>query len=145
MNQQAIREKVIEGFGEVARKNRWKIFYDREDDCLYWTKIPLPKNSKLTQLSKEVSFYTDNKGNPTGVMVQFFENNFLAHNKDIAIINKFMKKKDGDKVIEPGKNKELETFLIGFAESIKKDIYKEAAEENYSLKDLGKFLANAVG
>lgn len=134
---------IIESISSLARKNRWQLSYDTDSDYLYWTEKNIAKDSKLKKLSREVSFYINKSGNPEGLMIQCFKNNFLTQNQDVSDIYKLFVEKDKDNllVIPREKRGEANAIMSGFAESIKKDIYKDALEAEYTIKDLENIIA----
>jgi len=133
-------EVLIESIGPAAKKQKWEMLYDKTADSLYWKKARLSKESKLAKLSREVSFYVNNQGAVEGVMVQYFKNNYITENKDIAGLTKFLISSGDDDlfVIPKDKKAEANGLLLGFSESIKKDIFKDALGANYTMSDLDK-------
>ncbi|HEY5220611.1 MAG TPA: hypothetical protein VIJ29_00460 [Candidatus Paceibacterota bacterium] len=132
--------KLIKNLSNDAKKGHWKFFYDKSSDCLYWSKSAISKNVNLKKLSREVSIYMKPNGSPEGLLVQFFQNNFLTQNETLADtgMKKALNKSQEDKPISFGiKTKELEAL---FVESIKNDILTDAFRANYSLKDLEKIV-----
>lgn len=132
---------TIENFSAVAKKQRWQLLYDVVADCLYWSKRDISRNAKLRKLSREVSFYVRPNGSVEGLMIQSFRNNFLTQNQDVAAISDLFTKANDDVLVVTGaRAKEAKTIIDGFAESIKKDIFKDALEANYTVRDLDKLL-----
>ena len=73
-------------------------------------------------------------------MVQYFQNNFLAHNENLAkigMIASINKAESGTLISLGSKKNELEAL---FSESIKNDILTDAMEANYTLRDLDRAL-----
>ena len=119
-----------------AKRGRWKRFYDNESDSFFWTKRPIPSGNRLAKVAKEIAFYLDDKGVVNGLLIQPFRNNFLSHNEEIAdVLGVFATTNK----IPPGELKAVESLLSA---SIQKDIYRDIAEEKYSLKDLNRFLTS---
>lgn len=128
----------IEEVANTAQRERWQMLYDALADALYWTKAKIGAGAKLIQLSRETAFYITPSGETQGIFIQPFKNNFLTQNQDVAEITKFFEKKDGDEMLVMSKAQEekIQPLIVGFSESIKKDIYRDALEADYSLKEL---------
>ena len=131
-----------ESFRAIARKAKWKISYDESADLLYWAKANISKNSKLQKISREISFFVDQKGGLDGLMIQSFRNNFLTQNRDVAVIYDLFEKSSKNDIlfISDAKEKKAQDLIIGFSESIKKDIYKDALDAGYTSRDLENIL-----
>ncbi|MCP6720422.1 MAG: hypothetical protein KJI72_03865 [Patescibacteria group bacterium] len=138
--------KFIEMLYSMAKDARWKMFYDKESDSLYWTKRPFPADDKLAKVAREISFFLDRRGNVNGLMIQPFQNNFLSHNEEVTNIGRLFTSKKDDSIftIPVEKRKEAEPLLNALTATIKKDIYRDAIEANYSLEDLADFLSVSV-
>lgn len=138
--------QFIEKLHSRARSARWKMFYDKESDSLYWTKRPFPSGDKLAKVAKEISFYIDKAEGVNGLMIQPFQNNFLSHNENVAGVKRFFTNKVDDNIltIPANKRKEAEPLLATLSATIQKDIYKDVAEADYSLEDLTQFLVSST-
>lgn len=112
---------------------------------MFWTKRPFPLNDRLAKIAKEISLFLDKSGQINGIMIQPFQSNFLSHNEEVAGFSKLFTKKldDGVFAISSKKSKEAEPFLATLSATIKKDIYKDAAEAKYPLQNLEKFLVSS--
>jgi hypothetical protein len=142
MNENSIHNKsiieLIEEVVDTAKKERWPMMYDTLADAFYWTKSKIGEGAKLIQLSRETAFYVTPAGEMDGIFIQPFRNNFLTENQDVSAITDFFEKKNGDEMLTMSRMQEekIQPFIVGFSESIKKDIYRDALEANYSRKDL---------
>jgi len=141
MKQEKQNESIIQRIEEVAntaQREHWPMLYDALADALYWTKAKISAGAKLVQLSRETAFYIAPSGETDGIFIQPFKNNFLTRNQDVAEIAKFFEKKDGDEmlVISKAQEEKIQPLIVGFSESIKKDIYRDALEAHYSLQEL---------
>lgn len=125
------------------KKAHWNVFYEEESDSLFWTKKPFPVTDKLAKVSKEISFYLSGAGGVDGLMIQPFQSNFLSHNEEVSGMAKFLSRQERDGIIAipQGKDKESELLFAALSATIQKDIYKDAAEANYPVKKLEKFLS----
>ncbi len=134
---------VIGNLYSRAKIAGWKIFYEEESDSLFWAKKPFPAIDKLAKVSKEISFYLSNAGLVDGLVIQPFQSNFLSHNKEVSGMTKFLshREQEGVLTIPESKNKENELLFATLSVTIQKDIYKDAAEANYPVKKLEKFLS----
>ena len=142
MNENNIQNKtiiqLIEEVVDTAKKERWPMMYDTLADAFYWTKSKISDGAKLIQLSRETAFYVTPAGEMDGIFIQPFKNNFLTENQDVAEITNFFEEKSGDEMltISRAQEEKIQPFIVGFSESIKKDIYRDALEADYSLKEL---------
>jgi hypothetical protein len=139
--------QLVEGVVDAARRERWPMFYDTLADALYWTKAKITQGAKLVQLSRETAFYVTPAGEMDGILIQPFRNNFLTENQDVAEITKFFEKKDGGEmfVISKDQEEKMRGYIVGFSESIKSDIYRDAMEAGYSSEDLQGIVEAAIG
>jgi|SRR3990172_3966615 len=138
--------RFIEELHSRARRSRWKIFYDEEADSLYWTKEPFPSRDKLAKVAKEIFFFLNRKGTVNGLMIQPFRSNFVAHNEEVLGAAKmFTRKEEGGILTIPDERKSVaDSLLVALTATIKKDIYQDIAESDYSLADLESFLTSSV-
>jgi hypothetical protein len=132
---------LIKNLNAIAKKGKWQFFYDKGADSLYWSKKKISADSKLKKFSRETSFYVNGAGGVEGLMVQYFQNNFLTQNENLAkigIVDSINKADNVERPISLGSKKdELEAL---FSASIKNDILTDALEANYTLRDLEKAL-----
>ena len=131
---------LIKNLGTIAKKGKWQFFYDKGADSLYWSKKRISTDSKLKKFSRETSFYVNGAGGVEGLMVQYFQNNFLTQNENLAkigIVDSINKAESGEPISLGSRKDELEAL---FSESIKNDILTDALEANYTLRDLEKAL-----
>ncbi len=133
---------LIGNLGSLAKQGKWQFLYDKTADSLYWSKKEITSDSKLKKLSKEVSFYINANGNVDGLIIQYFRNNFLAHNENLAktSIMKSINKAE-EKPFSLGTKTQNTDAVFGFSESIRSDILRDALEAKYTLKDLEKIFA----
>jgi hypothetical protein len=138
--------QLVEEVADAAKSEHWPMTYDALADALYWTKPKISNGAKLVQLSQETAFYITPSGETDGIFIQPFRNNFLTQNQDVAEIAKFFEKKDDDEmlVMSEAQEAKIQPLILGFSESIKKDIYRDALEADYSMKDLQNLLEAAL-
>ena len=131
---------LIKNLGTIAKKGKWEFSYDKGADSLYWAKKKISTGSRLKKFSRETSFYVNANGGIDGLMVQYFQNNFLTQNENLAkvgIVESINKSESGEPISLGSKKDELEAL---FSASIKNDILTDALEANYTLRDLEKAL-----
>ncbi|GEM_PF-2031401 len=133
----------IENLYSEAKTAGWKIFYEEESDSLFWTKKPFPAADRLAKVAKEISFYLSSGGMVDGLMIQPFQSNFLSHNEEISGFAKLLNHREhgGIVAIPQGRGGGSESLFATLSATIQKDIYKDAAEANYPVKKLEKFLS----
>ena len=131
---------LIENLNSVAKEGNWRIVYDKFADSLYWSKAKISSNSKLKKFSRETSLYINSNGGVEGLMIQYFKNNFLTQNNNLAetsLAESINDTESGEPVTLGSRKDEVEAL---FSESIKNDILKDALEANFTLQDLEEVL-----
>lgn len=122
---------LIDSLSQKAFSERWIPTYDKDLDYFSWTKEDLSDDSKLIKVAHETFLYLDKNGNVEGLAVEYLKNNFVAHNdvfKDFT--NLFTVKIDENTFTLDEQKSENKNKLIGLAESLKADIYKEIIEND---------------
>lgn len=138
------KSQIIENLYSQSRNAGWSAFYEEDSDSLFWTKTPIPSEDKLAKVSKEVAFYLSSIGEIEGLIVQPFHNNFILHNEEAVEVAKlFTSKEDGVFAIPSEKRGGNELLFATLSALIKKDIYQDAAEAKYPIKNLNQFLTSA--
>lgn len=120
-----IAEKISPSISRAG----WEITYDEDTDSLYWTILPFPKNDTLMGFSPEVSFYVDSFGDVNGIMIEYFKSDFIALNRSVAGLTKFLtKEKDGYLKIPEGEKAAAQSALVALLESVKKNARESIAQ-----------------
>ncbi len=121
---------LVNSLSVVAERDKWIPKYDKEADYFYWTRKNLNKDSMLVQVSHESSFYVNPKGKIEGVMIEYLNNNFIAHNPSYkSLIKQFTKKIDDDCFTVADKKK-AEKYLFALGQALRADIYQDVRENN---------------
>lgn len=138
--------QIIENLYSQAKNDGWKMFYEEDSDSLFWTGSPIPAGDRLAKASKEVSFYLNGNGGVSGLIIQPFHNNFLLHNEEAAEVAKLFTDQENDSIftVPPEKSEEKDLLCVALSAIIKKDIYQDAAEANYSIESLSEFLFSSA-
>ena len=119
---------LISNLSTVAERDKWAITLDKDEGALFYAPKVIPSDSALHQVTDEYALYIDKNSHPTGVVVEYFNGNFLKHHETFGdIASKFFEQKDkiitipADK-LKQNKNAEifralLETTLIKEADA----------------------------
>ncbi|MDP3696873.1 MAG: hypothetical protein Q8R55_02465 [Candidatus Taylorbacteria bacterium] len=122
---------LIDSLSEKALSEKWIPTYDRELDYFSWTKENLSDDSKLIKVAHETFLFLDRGGNIEGLAVEYLKNNFVAHNnvfRDLPGL--FTVKIDESTFTLDEKKGTNRSQLLGLAESLKADIYKEIIDND---------------
>ncbi len=121
-------ENAVKNIPAIANKENWTFTLDKEEGSLFYAPKIIPNNSALYQITDEYAIYLDNKNSkPTGVVVEYYQGNFLQHHK---IFNKFntklFKTKEKERKIvvvdsRSAKNEDIETFRALFENNLMKE------------------------
>ena len=79
-------QKIFEALKKlpfVAEKERWLLTLDKNEGSLFYAPSQIPKGSELHQVTDEYAMYLDENNKPTGLMIEYFNVNFIKHH-DIA-------------------------------------------------------------
>lgn len=61
----------------------WTLQYDPDVDQLFYGVKRIPKGYFLFELNDEINLYVDKNSRLRGMFVEYFQNNFLEHNKEL--------------------------------------------------------------
>lgn len=109
--------EAVKKISTIAAKEKWVITLDKNEGTLFYSPRIIPDKTKLYQVSDEYALYLDKKFNPRGVMVEYFNYNFVKHHPDIGKLSKRVFEKSGEKqneeiVVSPSKNKDDDVSIL---------------------------------
>jgi hypothetical protein len=76
------KEKLIEAVRNIptiAQKEKWVLTLDREEGSLFYSPESISDGVQLHQVTDEYALYMDKDLNPKGVMVEYYNVNFVKH------------------------------------------------------------------
>lgn len=116
------KEKIIEAVKNIpttAEKEKWVLTLDREEGSLFYSPKSIPDGAELHQVTDEYALYMDKNFNPKGVMVEYYNVNFVKHHDSFKkLSSQIFKGKEKIQTINPaGKEKENATLLKALLES----------------------------
>jgi hypothetical protein len=118
MNKKQLIE-VVKDIPVVAEKDKWIFTFDKDEGALFYApKIVSPK-SELHQITDEYAIYLDVNQKPSGVVVEYYKENFLKHNRILSDADKKMFKSSNKKevVVKP-KSKDEVIFQALFEKNL---------------------------
>ena len=116
-------EKIFESVKNIpiiSEKQGWVFTLDREEGSLFYSPEILPDNVSLRQITDEYAVYFDKDLKPHGVMVEYFNQNFMQHHKSFKkLISEIFTGNKKIQIIDPvsKKNKEEKTLLKALFEN----------------------------
>jgi hypothetical protein len=118
--------EAVKSIPTIADKEKWVLTLDREEGSLYYSPESIADNAQLYQVTDEYSLYLDKDFNPKGVMIEYYNGNFVKHHLFFErLSSEIFKGTAKIKMVDPTKSKEgkavflramLETALIKGAE-----------------------------
>lgn len=106
------KEKLLDAvrsIPNIADKEQWVLTMDKEEGTLFYSPEYMPDNVELHQITDEYAMYVDKDFNPKGVMVEYYNVNFVKHHDFFEVLSSEIFK-GGDKVevIDPSSIKNIE-------------------------------------
>jgi hypothetical protein len=118
---------AVKSIPTIAEKEKWVLTLDKEEGTLFYSPEMIPDNAELHQVTDEYALYLDKNHSPKGVMVEYYNVNFVKHHEGFEkLSSEIFKGKDSVKTIDPNHTKKdnitflkalLETTLIKEADS----------------------------
>jgi len=127
MEQILNKEKLINAIKDipiVAEKDKWVFTFDQDEGSLFYAQRVVSSNSELHQVTDEYAVYLDTNLKPSGVVVEYYKENFLKHNEVLNEVDKKIfktLKKDEIVVVNP-KSKDEIIFKALFENNLIKQI-----------------------
>jgi len=103
----------------VASDERWVLTLDRNEGALFYSPEIIPDGAELHQVTDEYSLYVDKDFRPRGVMVEYYDNNFIQHHPEFKVMSP--KVFGSGAVVEPkddGKNEDTLVFRALFEKTL---------------------------
>ena len=120
--------KAVKQIPAIAKKHRWVVTLDRDEGSLFYSPKRIPSGTNLFQVTDEYALYVDKKNVPQGVMVEYFEHNFIKHHEAFeALTDKLFTSPKEIQVVNESANKS--GTLKVFKELLEKTLIVEAMDE----------------
>lgn len=126
--------KQVASIRDIAKKENWKVDYDKDIDQLFFTPKNIPKDTFLVSFD-DISLYLNKNSDVKGMFIEYFSHNFVEHDKDIKpAVHIFID-------MPKGKSKEEKQFA---EEIIKKELELKTIQAVYEQLENKPELAVAV-
>ena len=106
LNKEKILQQV-EDLAVVAKESAWEYDYDADLDQMIYGKEYMPRDSFLFKINDEINLFISPDSTINGIQIEYFNGNFLAHNKELIPAFKAIKnqastqtKENAEKVLE---------------------------------------------
>ena len=66
----------------IAEKEQWNFSFDKEEGTLFYSPEKITYGAVLHQITDEYAIYIDKNYQPKGVMVEYFNANFIEHHDE---------------------------------------------------------------
>ena len=110
------KEKLIEAVRNiptVAQREKWVLTFDKEEGSLFYSPESISDGAELHQVTDEYAIYTDKDFNPKGVMVEYYNVNFVKHhNMFKELSSQIFKGKEKIQTVNPTKKEEGQAVLL---------------------------------
>ncbi|MEA2113658.1 MAG: hypothetical protein U9P63_03335 [Patescibacteria group bacterium] len=105
---------LITSIPRVANKEKWILTLDREERALFYAPKIIPNKSELHQLTDEYAVYTDKEFNPKGLVIDYYEVNFIKHHPEFKEITRevFGEDKRKIKTVDCKNNKKKKKAIV---------------------------------
>src|SRR3989344_2044069 len=70
---------AVKSIPSIADREQWVLTMDKEEGTLFYSPEYMPDNVELHQVTDEYAMYIDKDFNPKGVMVEYYNVNFVKH------------------------------------------------------------------
>jgi hypothetical protein len=131
MKKMSNKNKFINAVKKIpmtAQKGGWVLTLDTEENALFYSPVKIPEGSELHQVTDEYALYLDKNFNPQGVMIEYYDQNFIKHHKAFKkLSNSLFSGQEKVKVADPNSKDSTEnTAAIQFAALLEYTLIKEA-------------------
>jgi hypothetical protein len=110
------KEKLISAVRSIpaiADKEKWVLTLDREEGTLFYSPEVIPDGAELHQVTDEYALYLDKDYNPKGVMVEYYNVNFVKHHDLFEkLSSQIFKNKEKVEMVNPIEKREEKAYLL---------------------------------
>ena len=87
--------EAIKKIPATAQKDSWVLTLDRDEGTLFYSPKNIPDGAELYQVTDESALYLDKYEKPLGVMIEYYNLNFVEHHPEFKnLTDKVFGKKD---------------------------------------------------
>ncbi|MEY4723166.1 MAG: hypothetical protein RLZZ324_679 [Candidatus Parcubacteria bacterium] len=111
--------EIVKRVPQSSREGRWELTLDREENALFYSPAVIPDGTELFQVTDEYALYVDAAMRPQGVMVEYYDHNFIQHHPEFKIMSP--KVFGAGNVVVPknhGKNEDATVFKALFEKTL---------------------------
>ena len=117
----------------LASKNNWKYFYDKDLDQLSLSPKVISPEVFLHSLNKEIAIYLDKQSNVRGMFIEYFFSNFAEHEEEFKKLEELLTVEvDGLETISADKSDEASLITDALQGKALADLIK-APEQQISV------------
>jgi len=123
---------AVRDIRDTASKEGWVLTLDRDTNALFYSPEIIPDKTELFQVTDEYAVYLDEELKPKGVVVEYYDNNFIKHHKDFKKISEEVFGKDNQKIkmVDPQSKGKKQTPSVLFQALLEKTLVTEAIENS---------------
>ena len=104
---------AVRSIPSVADKEHWVLTLDKEEGTLFYSPETIPDGTELHQVTDEYALYVDKEFNPKGVMVEYYNANFVKHHDLFEKLSKgVFVSKDSVDAVDPKKGKNDDAMFL---------------------------------
>lgn len=126
--------KILEGVKKIpkmAAEEKWVLTLDLDEGSLFYSPEKIPDETELYQVSDEYAVYFDKNFNPKGIMLEYYNYNFVNHHPEFKeLTEEVFGKKDNKSeeiiVLDPNKKNHKDIALQAFRTLLEGTIMIEA-------------------
>lgn len=74
--------EAIKRIPEAAKDGNWVLTLDKDEGTLFYSPKDIPSEAELFQVTDESAIYLDKKSNPLGIMIEYYNVNFVEHHPE---------------------------------------------------------------
>jgi hypothetical protein len=79
---------AVKSIPAIADKEQWVLTLDKEEGTLFYSPECIPDGAELHQVTDEYALYVDKDFIPKGVMIEYFNVNFVKHHNLFESLSK---------------------------------------------------------
>ena len=106
-------KEAVKKIPALAEKEGWVLTLDRDEGALFYSPMSIPPKSELFQVTDEYALYVDKNFNPRGVMIEYFNANFLKHHQGLEKLSKkLFRSSTKITTVDPHEKVDFEAFVL---------------------------------
>lgn len=119
----------------VARSEGWIFTLDSDDGTFFYSPRVIPTQAELYQVTDEFAIYLDRDLKPRGVMIEYYDHNFIEHHPEIKKLSEELFKETDDEtiIINPSASRTSKQ-VKKFQEVLQSTILHEALHDGHGME-----------